>query len=158
MEQGLKTTVVITAVSFEMVGWFQNGFLFNRDCKEPQITRTWLAVHRLFNSKCNHFSGRYCLKDRWPFHTIMIHQFKWIVGVGTGSGIQNQGEWLQTDFNDFFFKYVKWNETKVGVATSWFHDKCSLRLHFCTIPISMKNTRTICISFTVTDCLSFTLD
>jgi hypothetical protein len=43
-------------------------------------------------------------------------------------------------------------ETKIGVAASWFHEKCDLRLDFGTVPKSMKIPSTIHISFAVISC------
>ena len=41
-------------------------------------------------------------------------------------------------------------EPKTGVTSGGFREKYSLRLGFCTIPISMKSDSTTCISSVVT--------
>ena len=49
-------------------------------------------------------------------------------------------------------------EPKTGVTAGGFREKYSLRLGFCTIPISMSSSSTAHISSAVTSCHSFTLD
>jgi hypothetical protein len=40
-------------------------------------------------------------------------------------------------------------EAKVGVASSWFLERCNLRLDFGTVPKSMKISNSIHISFAI---------
>jgi hypothetical protein len=49
-------------------------------------------------------------------------------------------------------------EPKMGVATSWFHEKCVLTMDFCTALISIKIARTVHIPSAVMGCHSFTLE